>query len=261
MTIVEFITELLCRIDDAMKAEPRHSQASLSPSEWVPLGLLPALKGGGTRPCYRWRHTHQRALVPTLPERTRLFRRLQTQQDGTDRFLASPTLLGVSDTYGRELIHPVREGRGSGQIGQKGTSNSRWIGGGTLCLVLNRLGLVVAGDCDTANVHDATFHPLIERCQEQMVVRGATGCHRAEAAPPHRKRCRRRAWHERMWVETVLSLLTVGCHIQKMRHRVWRYFTCRLAYLMAACNLLVQWHGLKPEAQGVVRLSIAQFAL
>ena len=120
-------------------------------------------------------------VFPSLPERTRLFRRFRTHQDWTDRFLASPTLLGVVDTYGIELIHPIREGRRPGQIGKKGKSNYRWIVGGKLCLVLNKLGLVAVWDCDTANIYDTTFHPLIERFDEQMVVLGDTGFHSAES--------------------------------------------------------------------------------
>ena len=53
-----------------------------------------------------------------------------TQQDWTEAFLASPTVLGVIDTYGIELIHPIREGRRLRQIGRKGLSNHRWMVGG-----------------------------------------------------------------------------------------------------------------------------------
>jgi len=50
-------------------------------------------------------------LFPHLPERTRLFRLFTTSQDWTQAFLAAPTVLGVIDTYGIALIHPMREGR------------------------------------------------------------------------------------------------------------------------------------------------------
>jgi hypothetical protein len=36
------------------------------------------------------------------------------------------------DTYGIELIHPMREGRSPQHIGRKGLSNHRWIVGGKL---------------------------------------------------------------------------------------------------------------------------------
>jgi hypothetical protein len=44
-------------------------------------------------------------------------------------------------------------------------------------------------------------------------------------------------------------------------HRGWAYFQARLAFTMAAFNVLVQWHGLLPNASGFVPLSIAEFSL
>jgi len=44
-------------------------------------------------------------------------------------------------------------------------------------------------------------------------------------------------------------------------HRGWAYFQARLAFTMAAFNVLVQWHGLQPNAPGFVPLSIAEFSL
>ena len=121
------------------------------------LSHLHALKGVGNRAFYRWLTRDYRPLFPRLPERTRLFRLLKTHQDWTQVFLAAPTVLGVIDTYGIELIHPMREGHSPQQIGRKGVSNHRWIVGGKLCLLLNQWGLVVAWECATANVADNTF--------------------------------------------------------------------------------------------------------
>jgi hypothetical protein len=64
-----------------------------------------------------------------------------------------------------------------------------------------------------------------------------------------------------MLVETVLSMLTQVCHFKKVGHRVWSYFRARLGFTMAAFNLLVQWHGLQPDDNGFVQLSIAEFSL
>jgi hypothetical protein len=61
---------------------------------------------------------------------------LRTHHDWTQAFLASPTGLGVIDTYGIELIHPIREGRSPQQIGRTGLSHHRWIVGGKLCLLI-----------------------------------------------------------------------------------------------------------------------------
>jgi hypothetical protein len=137
MTTEDFITELFCRVDDAMRGVAKHSQASLYPSEMVTLGLLFALKGVGNRAFYRWLCRDWKSLFPRLPDRTRLFRLLSTHQDWTNCFLAEPSLLGVADSYGIELLHPMREGRSPNQIGKKGKSNHRWIVGGKLAFVLN----------------------------------------------------------------------------------------------------------------------------
>src|SRR2546428_13794053 len=104
MTTVEFITALFYEVDERMLAMPKRPEAHLWPSEVVTLGLLHAPKGLGNRPFYRWLTRDYRALFPRLPERTRLFRLFRTHQDWTQIFLAAPTVLGVIDTYGIELI-------------------------------------------------------------------------------------------------------------------------------------------------------------
>ena len=106
MTTQDFITELFCKVDDQMNDVPKHSQASLWPSELVTIGMLHAIKGVGNRAFYRWLSQNFRPLFPRLPHRTRLFRLLKTHQDWTGYFLASSTMLGVIDSYGIELIHP-----------------------------------------------------------------------------------------------------------------------------------------------------------
>ena len=125
MTTIEVITELFCRVDDAMTGIPKHAQAVLWPSEIVTLGMLHALKGVSNRAFYRWLTRDYGGLFPPLPERTRLFRLFKTHRAWTFRFLARPTLLGIVDSFGIELIHPVREGRSPRQIGRKGLSNHR----------------------------------------------------------------------------------------------------------------------------------------
>ncbi len=119
-TTIDFITALFCQVDDHLSGLPKHPDARLWPSEVVTLGLLHALKGVGNRAFYRWLTRDYRALFPRLPERTRLFRLFTTHQGWTQTFLAAPTVLGVIDTYGIELIHPMREGRSPQQIGRKG---------------------------------------------------------------------------------------------------------------------------------------------
>ena len=225
------------------------------------LGLLHALKGVGNRPFYRWLTRDSRPFFPRLPERTRLFRLLTTHQAWTQVFWAAPTVLGVIDTYGIELIHPMREGRSPQQIGRKGLSNHRWIVGGKLCLLLNQYGLVVGWACATANVADNTFQWLVRQFEDQMIVLSDTAFHATEGDPSNLKLCQRGAWEDRLLVETVFSMLTLVSHCKKVMHRGWVYFQARLAFTMAAFNVLVQWHGLQPNASGFVPLSMAELSL
>jgi hypothetical protein len=186
---------------------------------------------------------------------------LKTHHDWTRTFLAAPTVLGVIDTYGIELLHPMREGRSPQQIGRKGLSNHRWMVGGKRCLVLNQYGLVVAWDCATANVADNTFQGLIRQFEAQMIILSDMGFHAAEGDPANLKLCQRGEWEDRMLVETVLSMLTLVCHFKKVMHREWAYFQARLAFTMALFNVLVQWQGLRPTASGFVPLSMAELSL
>ncbi len=94
-----------------------------------------------------------------------------------------------------------------------------------------------------------------------MVVLGNMGFHAREGDPSNLKLCERGEWNERMMVETVLSMLTLVWHFKKVMHRVWDCFRARLGFTMAAFNLLVQWDGLKPDGNGFVHLSIAEFSL
>ena len=213
MTTVEFITALFYEVDEQLRTLPKHPAARLWPREVSTLGLLHALKGVGNRAFYRWLTRNYRPLFPRLPERTRLFHLFTTHQDWTQAFLASPTVLGVIDTYGIELIHPMREGRSPQQVGRKGLSNHRWIVGGKLCLLLNQYGLVVARACATTNVVDNTFQGLIRQFEERMIVLSDTAFHAAEGDPTNLKLCQRGEWQDRLLVETVLSMLTMVCHL------------------------------------------------
>jgi hypothetical protein len=263
MTTSDFIIELFCRVDDQMQDVKKHSQAKLFPSEIVTLALLFAFKGTTNRNFYRWISRDHKPLFPNLPERTRLNRLFKTHRNWASRFLAEPTLLGVTDSFGIEFCHPVREMRFPlrQRIGKKGKSNSRWIVGGKLCVVLNKWGAVVAWQAATANVSDSEFHPLLKEFEEQMIILADTGFHSKAGDPANVKICERGTWNVRMIVESVFSLLTRVCHSKQMKHRVWEYFEMRLGYLIAIFNLLTQWRGIDVDESGIFHLSLAEFSL
>lgn len=254
MTACDFTVALFCRVDDAMPEVQKHSLSSLHPSEVVTIGLLHTLRGEGNRAFYRWLERELKALFPRLPERTRLFRLLAQHAPHTQRFLAQPTFFGVCDSFGIELLHPKREGRSAKQIGKKGKSNWRWIIGAKLGLLCNGQGQVVDWQCDTANVYDAAFHPLLDKVGEQMIVLCDRGFYSRKGNPPNLKVCKRGTWNERMTVETVFSLFTGVLHLKKLAHRSWPGLQTRLAYAVAAFNLCIAWSG-------EVKLAIADFAL
>jgi hypothetical protein len=262
MTSLDFTIELFCRVDDALLEVQKHPLSLLHPSEVVTIGLLHALRGEGCRAFDRWLRRELKLLFPRLPERTRLFRLLQAHASQTQRFLAQPTFFGVCDSFGIELLHPKREGRSTKHIGRKGKSNWRWIIGaklGLLCngqlgLLCNGQGQVVSWQCDTANVYDAAFHPLLESVQNEMIVLCDRAFYSKKDNPPNLKVCRRGAWNERMMVETIFSLFTRVLHLKKLAHRSWCGLKTRLAYAIAAFNLCINWSG-------QVKLSIKNFAL
>jgi len=261
MSTLDFIIDLFCRVDEAMLDVPKHPQANLYPSEIVTLAVLFALKGDGPRPFYRWLTRDYNDWFPRLPHRTRLFRLYATHHDWADQFLADPTLLGVADSFGIELRHPWREDRADQQIGGKLLSNHRWIIGAKLVYVVNQWGLVVGWDYASGEVPDNAFHGLIRDFQDDMVVFTDTGFHAKAGDPPNMRPCTRGTWNGRMVVETVLSLLTTVVGLKKLSHRTWRNVCARLAFAMAAFNILAQWNGFPADVNGHVHLSIAAFSL
>jgi hypothetical protein len=94
-----------------------------------------------------------------------------------------------------------------------------------------------------------------------MMVLSDTAFHAVAGDPANLKRCQRGEWEDRMLVETVCSMLTLGSHVKQVIHRVWAYFQARLAFTMAAFNVLVQWQGFLPNAAGFVPLSMAEFSV
>ena len=263
MTTEDFIIELFCWVDDQMGEVPKHVQAKLYPSELVTIGLLFALKGGYFRAFERWLRRDYAGLFAGLPERTRLQRLLRVHQNWCDQFLAQPTFFTVIDSYGIELIHPIREKRTPDQIGKKGKSNWRWIVGMKLCWLLNDRGEIVNWAWDTANVHDQVFLPLVAALEAESIVLADTGFNDADGIPANLKLCQRGTWNERMLVETALSLVTTVCHLKKVFHRTRHHFQARLAYVVALFNAVLGLNRrLEPDADPQDRLyHFAQFAL
>jgi hypothetical protein len=94
-----------------------------------------------------------------------------------------------------------------------------------------------------------------------MVIFTDTGFQAKAGDPPNMKVCPRGTWNVRMVIETVLSMLTTVVRLKKLSHRTWCQVRARLAFTLAAFNILVQWHGLPVDDEGNIHLSIAEFSL
>jgi hypothetical protein len=254
MTACDFTVELFCRVDDAFFDTKKHILSHLHPSEVVTLGLLQSLRGEGNRAFYLWVTKELKNLFPRLPERTRLFRLMQQYASLTRRFLAQPSFFGVCDSYGIELIHPLREGRSERQIGGKGKSNHRWIVGAKLAVICNDQGQIMHWGCGSGRLHDTVFQCLIEDFQDQMVILSDKGFKAKAGNPSNLKVCERGRWNERMLIETLFFLFTYVLHLKKLSQRLWPTLRARLAYTMAAFNICTKWNG-------KVKLQLAPFAL
>ena len=250
MSTREFIISLFCRIDDRLTGQVKLPRAKLWPSEIVTLGVLRTLKGGSFRAFYRWVQRNLTDLFPNLPERTRLLRLLCAYCHLSDAFLVqakarTKKAIGFMDSFGIETLHPRRDGRSDQQHGKKGKSNHRWIVGVKFCPVLDRRGQIVDWNFDTANVHDTTFHPLVYD-NPALTILADTGFHKSDEKggdPANLVICGRGEENGRMLIETCFSLWESTLHMKKISERVEHYIDTRIAFAVAAYNLIINWTG------------------
>lgn len=253
MRTEEIITRLFCMVDDKLSYVKKRKDAQLHPSEIITIGLLFSLKGVHFRAFYRWLWGDWRQLFPSLPERTRLQRLLAHYEPLTDHFLVEPEAESIIDSYGVELIHPIREGRSADQIGHKGLSNKRWIVGVKMCWLITPKGKVIDWGWDSASVHDQNFRDVGNLWTDQTQILADTGFRQADRIDPKWTICQKDERNDRMVVERVFSLITVVNHFKKIFHRSERHLNARFGYIAAMFNCLIDMAGGK--------LAIAQFSL
>lgn len=252
----DIILHLFCAVTDSLgKEDYKHPQGKLYLSEVMLIGILFALKGTSFRRYYKW--LLKRKLFEDLPERSRLQRLLITHQERCNQFLDNPTFFTVLDSFGIEVIHPIREGRSkqSQTVSQKGVSNHRWIVGRKLAVTINQALQVVKTSDDTANVSDTIFDK--EHALEESITLTDRGFKKKEGTPKTFKICPKGKWNERMVIETLFSLWTRICNAKRSFHRSQEGFKAKMSYLISLSNLVL---GLN-EKLGFRRLSMVQWAL
>jgi hypothetical protein len=249
----EIIIRLFCMVDDKLAHVNKRRNAQLYPSEIVTIGILFSLKGVHYRAFYRWLKGDWLHLFAHLPQCSRLLRLLGAYEHLTDQFLVAPQEESVIDSYGIELIHPIREGRSPAQVGKKGISNHRWIVGVKLCWLITPQGQIIDWAWATANTHDQHFGQVGERWTEQTKVLSDLGFRKRGHEPVNWQFCQHGERNERMILERVFSVVTVVNHLKKIFHRLEKYLTARFGYVAAMFNCLIELAGGK--------LALAQFSL
>ncbi len=160
MRTEEIITRLFCIVDDKLGPVKKRKNANLHTSEIITIGMLLCLKGVHYRAFYRWLKGDWHHLFPNLSSLGRLLRVMEKYEILTDRMLVEPGAESIIDSYGIELVHPIREGRSQAQIGKKGKSNHRSIVGIKLCWLITPSGQVIDWGWETANEHDQKFRDV-----------------------------------------------------------------------------------------------------
>lgn len=263
MTTGDIILGIFCAVDDRLGTLKRHPQSKLHPSELITIGILFSLKGGHFRAFERWLRREYGTWFGdgVLPERSRLQRLLKTHHKECARFLASPTVFTVFDSYPIELIFPIREGRSDRQVGKKGRDKGRWSVGIKYGVLLNAFCQIVVWGWTTLNEPDKKFHPLFTPLIGQTIALADFGCRAKEGIPENMKLCKKGTWNERMTIETLFSMLTRVCDLKRIRHRAAEYIHARLAYVSAMVNVLGEFFHKSNPDHDPFKIKFAQFAI
>lgn len=254
----DIILYLLSSIVETLGTQDKkHPLGKLYRSEIILCGVLFALKGGSFRRFHPW--FLKRKLL-NLPERSRLTRLIIKNRHHCHQFLSSETFFNVIDSFGIEVIHPMREGRSaqSHRVSRKGKSNRRWIIGRKLNVAINGNLEIVDYQENTANVCDNTFNAAYEVKEDALYLTDRGYCRRDGLTPDNFKICKTGTWnHERMWIERLFSLWTRICGMKHSFHRTVAGFQAKTAYLVALTNMVFRLN----EQLGFSKLSMVQWAL
>ncbi len=200
--------------------------------------------------------------ILNLPERSRLCRLLIKYHKLCNQFLATETFFNVLDSFGVEIIHPVREGRSnqSQVVSKKGKSNKRWIIGRKINVAINGELEIIDYQDATANVCDNTFDTYYAE-KTTAIYLTDNGYRKQEkngGTPDNFKICKKGIWNdERMWIERLFSLWVRVCNMKHFFHRSIRGFQAKVSYLVALTNITFRLN----ESLGFNKCSLVQWAL
>ena len=180
-------------IADRLKGDDvKHPLPTLYLSEIVLLGMLFVLKETSFTRFYEW---FSDLRILKLPERRRLTRLIEKYEKYKERFLAEETLFNITDSFGVEIIKPIRENRSeeSKQVAKKGQSNHRWIVGRKINIVINEKCEIVARQHATQIVCDNIFDDDIEKVNG-IVLADENYPKKDSLTPKNIKICKKGEW-------------------------------------------------------------------
>jgi len=256
----DIIIYLLTAIAQTLgEKDRRHPLGKLYLSEILLCGVLFALKGGSFRQFHPWL---QRRKMLNLPERSRLCRLLIKYHKYCNQFLSTETFFNIIDSFGVEIIHPVREGRStqSQRVSKKGKSNKRWIVGRKINVAINGELEIIDYQDNTDNVCDNTFNDKYEQKEEHIYLtdNGYRRQVKNGGTPDNFKICKKGTWNdERMWVERLFSLWVRVCGMKHSFHRTTKGFQAKVSYLVALTNITFRLN----ESLGFHKCTLVQWAL
>ncbi len=252
----DIILYLYCAIADVLgEKDTKHVQAKLYVSEIILCGVLFVLRGISFRRFWKW--LWEQTLFAQLPERSRLQRLVITKKDMCNEFAGDPTLFSILDSFGIEMIVPIRQyqSKQMGKLYDKGKSNHRWIIGRKIAVTINgNLEIVELSDA-TDNVHDGVFDDDHKR--DDSITLTDQGFKKKEGTPATFKICKRGRWNDRMDIETIYSLWTRMCNLKRSFHRTIKGFQAKMSYLIPLQNIIVNLN----EQLGFGRMSLVQWSI
>jgi hypothetical protein len=234
-----FIILLFCLVDECTGELEQHGNAKLHPSEIVTLALLKRMTGKAYRRFLVWLKTT--GLFPRLPDYTRLCRLFKSYREVIDVFSRQlgciPIDCAVLDSVHCEVIHPIREGRGTHWVG-KNKSKGRWMVGMRVVAVVSPGGDILDWTLGPSNIHDKHFAWIVEHFEVQVL--SDTGFHSKEGDPENLKICQRGEQNERMVVESVFSLLKRLLGLNQIQAKTRQGFELAVSSIFALFNMLLE---------------------
>jgi hypothetical protein len=231
----DIIWYLLTAIVDTLgKKDKKHPLGKLYLSDIIVCGVLFALR--------RFHAWLSQLKLLNLPERSRLCRILIKYKTVCNQFLSTETFFNVIDSFGVEIINPVREGRSeqSKKVSKKGKSNKQWIVGRKINVSISGALEIIDYQDATANVCDNTFDKYYE-IKDTSIYLTDNGYRKQEkngGTPDNFKICKKGTWNDdRMWIERLFSLWTRICNMKHSFHRSVKGFQAKVAYLVALTNI------------------------